>query len=73
MGAQEWDVYADEEPTEIHHESCEAAPDSWPTGDASAEVVHAPDTYAREGETFDVSCECLDPLLGSDRHKEGDA
>lgn len=65
-----WDVYADEEPAEIHHKDCEDTPESCPTGDATAEVVHDPDSYAKDGETFDVSCSCLDPELGSNRAVE---
>lgn len=64
---REWDVYNDEEPTEIHHKDCDETPESWPTGDANRNVVENPDQYAQEGETFDTSCSCLDPVLGDDR------
>lgn len=69
----DWDVFADESPTQIHHKDCRDTPESYPTGDANATAVHNPDRYAQEGETFDRSCSCLDPLLGEDRNtEEGD-
>lgn len=64
---REFAVYANEEPTEIHHEDCDDQPGTWHTGDANREVVEAPEQYAAEGETFDTSCSCLDPVLGADR------
>lgn len=63
----DWDVFADESPTEIHHKDCPNTPDSYPTGDANAVAVRNPDEYAQDGEEFDRSCSCLDPLLGSER------
>lgn len=60
----DWDVYGEESPTQIHHQDCQDTPDSYRTGDANAVAVRDPDTYAEDGETFDVSCTCLDPLLG---------
>lgn len=63
----DWDVFADESPTQIHHKDCRDTPESYPTGDATAEAVIDPEPYAKEGESFDTSCSCLDPLLDSDR------
>jgi len=62
-----WDVFGNESPTELHHKDCDRTPDSHPTGDAKAVAVEHPEQYAEEGETFDTSCQCLDPLLGSER------
>lgn len=67
---REFDIYADEYPTQIHHQECDETPESTSTGDATAAVVHDPEYYAQEGETFDVSCSCLDPILGDNRHDE---
>ena len=53
------DVYADESPTEVHTEDCEAVPESYPTGDATWEVAHDPERYAEPDEEIDVSCDCL--------------
>lgn len=66
----DWDIFADESPTEIHHKDCRQTPDSYPTGDAKDVAVERPEQYAREGESFDRSCSCLDPLLGSDRGED---
>ena len=68
----DWDIYADEAPTQIHHKDCRQTPESCATGDAKAVVVTDPEHYAQEGETFDTSCTCLDPLLGSDRRNGGE-
>lgn len=62
----QWDIFSREEPTEIHHKSCEETPESYPTGDATEGVVLEPEAYAREGEEFDTSCECLSPVLGAE-------
>ena len=66
----DWDVFAGESPTEIHHQDCTQTPASHPTGDANAVAVRDPETYAEGDEEFDVSCSCLDPLLGEDRHDD---
>lgn len=58
------DVYSDETPTELHHQDCDDTPDSYPSGDATWDVARDPDHYAVDGETMDVSCECLDDGLG---------
>jgi hypothetical protein len=70
MTSYDLDVFGDESPTEMHHKDCPDTPDSYPTGDANAVAVQHPEQYAQEGETFDRSCSCLDPLLGSDRRDE---
>jgi hypothetical protein len=62
-----WDVYANQQPTEIHTEDCESAPTSMPTGDATENVLHRPDDYSTDGETISVSCGCLNDVLGEDR------
>lgn len=66
-------VYSDESPTEIHHESCDDGPESYPTGDSTDAFVLSPHDYpVGDDEEFDRSCGCLDSLLGSDRHEEGE-
>lgn len=62
-----YDIYADESPTEVHTQDCDDTPESYPTGDVNAEVVHDPERFAAEGEEIDVSCSCLDDVLGRDR------
>ncbi|GGO03755.1 hypothetical protein [Haloarcula pellucida] len=70
MSDHEWDVFADESPTEIHHEDCQQTPASYPTGDANETgVINAPQHAVDDDERFDRSCECLDPLLGDDRDR----
>lgn len=70
-----WDVYADEAPTEIHHEDCGETPESFPTGDATAAAVADIEQYADGEEEFDRSCDCLDSVMGVDleRIEEGSA
>jgi len=63
----DWEIFADESPTEIHHQDCRDTLDSYPTGDATEAAVIDAEEHAKEGETFDRSCSCLDPILGSDR------
>lgn len=70
----DWDVFGEESPTEIHHKDCRDTPESYHTGDANATgVIDAPEYAVDEDEKFDRSCECLDPLLGSDRDEEVEA
>jgi hypothetical protein len=59
-------IYANESPTEIHHEDCTDTPDSWHTGDATEGFVLDPGAHADGAEEFDRSCSCLDPVLGRD-------
>lgn len=67
--SRNWDVFGDVSPTEIHHEDCEDTP-AYATGDATESAVLDAPEYAQDGETFDRSCECLDPILDEDRRDD---
>lgn len=68
----DFDVFADEEPTEIHTGDCDATPASVPTGDATVNVVLSPDRYAADSEQFNTECACLDDVLGRERPEADD-
>jgi predicted DNA-binding protein YlxM (UPF0122 family) len=71
---RDWDIYCDDDTsarTEIHHKDCPASPDGCRTGDSTARGVIDAADYVSSSDHFDVSCQCLDPLLGSER-REGD-
>lgn len=65
----DWELYADEDLTEVHHHDCLNTPDSEPTGDANAAGIQsvAKNGFVGPHEIADLTCECLDPILGTDR------
>jgi hypothetical protein len=52
-------TYTEESPTEIHRKNCDKAPDSHPTGDATAEVVADPERFEEQDEKITTDCICL--------------
>jgi hypothetical protein len=67
MKNRNWDIFASESPTEIHHKNCSDTPESHHTGDATENVILEPRIHAKEEEEFDLSCNCLDPILGDNQ------
>lgn len=67
MSGYDWNLFGDK-PYEIHHKDC---PD--PEGDAHGDANATGVTKSEDDPEYDVSCQCLDPLLGSDRDVGGEA
>lgn len=59
----QYEIYADETPTEVHAEDCEDTPESWPTGDANERFIQSPDGWMDDDERLCRCCPCLDDIL----------